>query len=518
MAKQTIQIGSIFAGESPSEYFGPQGAEVFRASYSVDPDFPKDDSALKMSGMIRPTAMAKFSGTEVTGVPLWIVTNPKSTNIYVYANDGKVHTVASNLTMGTALNSGNALTTSTGNGAAYYDNYIYFATNTDISRYGPLNGSPSLSQVYWVTTLSKTALVNTTYPSVRGVALPNHVMHRHTDNKLYFADVVGNQGVLHYIRTSKSSVEGDTNDASTYNALDFPYGYYPTAIETYGTDLCIALIEGTDTTIKQKRAKIAFWNTVDSSYSKITDVEFPDPLITAVKNINGNLYVFSGNASGGYRVSVFAGGYSFQQIAYFEDGLPPLPGAVDAELSRLVWGGFITDPDTVAVVRSYGSKRSDMPTGIQTPFKATSAGANPHVTALKFVEHASNSKLRPIIGWSDDSAKGLDKLSTTYGTWLWQSKIFRIGKPFQVTKVTIPLMQAVTTNMTITPKIIVDDTSTSYTQTVVNSTNFAAGERSITLYPSTFGKNNFYLELKGTGTALLTVGLPITIEIEIEDN
>jgi len=34
--------------------------------------------------------------------------------------------------MGTALDT---ITTSTGNGAEYYNNYIYFAKNTDIARF-----------------------------------------------------------------------------------------------------------------------------------------------------------------------------------------------------------------------------------------------------------------------------------------------------------------------------------------------------------------------------------------------
>jgi len=521
MADITIKMESIFGGESPTEYFSSPGQ--FRASYAIDPDFPLTDSGVKMSGMIRPTSMAKFSASEITGVPLWIVVNPKDTNAYVYCSDGKVHVVNSSLAMGTALNSGSALSSANGNGAAYYDNYLYLAKQTDVARYGPLNGSPSLVQDYWTSTLGKAALINTTYPSLRGITLPNHVMHRHTDNKLYFADVVGNQGVLHYIRTSKSSAEGDTNDASTFNALDFPYGEWPTAIETYGTDLCVALVEGLNATVKQSRAKLSFWNTTDDSFSKIFEHEFPDPIITAVKNVNGNLYVFSGNTSGGCRVSVFAGGYSVQEIAYYEDSLPPFPDAVEAELSRIYFGGSMTDPDAVAVVKSIGSKRSAIPMGIHTPFKASSSGTNGWVSAIRLFEQASAAKTRPIIGWSDDSGKGLDKISTTYGAWLFQSPMYRIGRPFQIKKITIPLGQAMASNMTITPKILYDDASKNETGgsgvlPVINSTNFASSERQVVLYPQEIGYNNYYLELKGSGTALIVPGLPITFEIDYVNN
>lgn len=515
MSSKPIRIETILGGQAPSEFFASKGQ--FQSSIGIEPDFPKDDSSIKTSGLLRPTAMEKFSSTEITGVPLWFVTNPKTTNTYLYANDGKVHTIASNLTMGTALNGGSALSTSSGNGADYYDNYAYFIKNTDVARYGPLNGSPSLTQDYWTNALAKTALVDTTYPSIRGVEIPNHPTHRHTDNKLYIGDVVGNQGVLHFIKTTKSSVEGDTNDGSTYNALDFPFGYYPTSIETYGNDLAVALIEGVDTTIKQKRAKISFWDTTSDSYQRITDVEFPDPLITAIKNINGILYVWSGNASGGVRISRFVGGYTYEEVFYNEEGVPPFDGAVDHEMNKILWGGYVTDPEAAAVVFGLGSKKRALGNGLFTPFKATSAGANQNVTAVKFLEQANNSRLRPIIGWSDDSAKGLDKISTTYGVSVWRSEVFRVGAPFTIKKIRIPLAQAVAANMTITPKIYIDDASSSETLTVINNTNYTASERNIVLQGNGIdGKHNFFLELRWSGTVLLTVGLPITIEMDIE--
>jgi len=37
--------------------------------------------------------MEDFSDSELTGSPLFIITNPKNSTIYVYADDGKVHTI-----------------------------------------------------------------------------------------------------------------------------------------------------------------------------------------------------------------------------------------------------------------------------------------------------------------------------------------------------------------------------------------------------------------------------------------
>ena len=515
MALQTITINSILGGWQTSDYFGR--SDEFLGSVGIDPDMPVTDTAAKPSGLIRPTAMAKFSASEVTGVPLWFVTNPKTDKTYLYANDGKVHTVDDDLTMGTALNSGNALSSSSGNGAAYYGNYAYFAKNADVARYGPLNGSAALTQDYWTSTLSLTAPTDTTYPSINGVEMPNHQMHRHTDDKLYFCDVnTDNEGILSYVKTTKTTVEGDTNDVSTHNALDFDYGQYPVCIETYGTDLAVAVIEGTDTTASQKPASISFWDTTSASFYKITSVELYDPLITAIKNVNGALYVFSGFATGGCRVSVFAGGYSLQEIAYIPDIYPPISsGAVDHVLGRIAWGTTTATPEASGSVFSYGSKELSFPTGIHNILNTTgSTGAM--ATAVKYITQDGNI-LQPVVGWKDNSAKGLDKISTTYGDYnIWRSERFRIGNKFNVNGIRMPLAQAIAANMTLTVKLLSANGTASETVATINNTN-NPGENYIEIYPTDTYDNDFYLQLEWSGTALCTVAMPITINLEIHD-
>ena len=155
MAEIKITIDSVFSGISPTQYFGSKGS--YHAGIGIDPDMPISDSDKRLSGYIRPTAMEKFSGSTVTGAPMWFITNPKDANCYVYDISGKVYSMNAALTI-SALNSGAPLTSSTANGAAYNDNYIYFAKNTDICRYGPLNGTAVFTENYWTGTLSKAAL------------------------------------------------------------------------------------------------------------------------------------------------------------------------------------------------------------------------------------------------------------------------------------------------------------------------------------------------------------------------
>jgi len=113
-------------------------------------------------------------------------------------------------------------------------------------------------------------------------------------------------------------------------------------------------------------------------------------------------------------------------------------------------------------------------------------------------------------------AYGLDKFVTNSELKsVWRSSVFNIGKSFTVKKIRIPLGATLATNMTITPKLYIDDASSSKTLNVINSTNYTG--RQATLYPDKQGTNNFMLELKWTGTVQLPVILPITVEFEINE-
>lgn len=513
--KKIYVIDSILPGWSSLKQIGRKGQ--FIASIGIDPDMPIADSGeLGTSGVLRPTAATKISGSEVTGIIKWLVSNPKDTNVYGYANDGKIHVVQSNLTMASQLTQ---LTNAQGQGSAYYDNYIYFRKNIDVARYGPLNGVAAMTQSYWVGTLGKTALSNTTYPSIRGVQMPNGKMLRSAfaNNNLYFCDVNSSgEGIINYIATKKTTVEGDTNNGSTYNALNLGVGRYPTDIENYGTELAISVIEGVDTTAKQTRAKIIFWDYTSASFAKIIERELADPIITALRNINGILFVFSGNANGGFRVGYFVGGYTYKQIYFCADSMPPLAGAIDHMITRFIWGGYTTYPEASASVFARGSKHEDVPMGIHNILKTTSAGANGLVTALAYVQNNSFALQEPLVAWSDDSAKGIDKLGTSYGVNVWRSEMFRIGRNFKITGLHIPLSKAVAANMTLIPKFYIDDESSNKAVKTINNTNYAASERYISNENLQIqGKQNFILELRWSGSALLPVALPIFIDTEI---
>lgn len=395
---QPRQTDSILGGFAISEYFNQ--ANQFLSSLGIDPEMPKSDSDTKPSGLIRPTSMAKFSATEVTGVPLWFINNAKTDTTYLYANDGKVHTISNTFAMGTALTT---VTSSAGNGAEYYNNYIYFAKNTDIARFGPLSGTAAMDQTWWTgSPLSKTALANTTYPSINGVAIPNHPMCVQ-GNRLYVGDVNSSGiGCISMINTKKGSVEGDTDDTtapSSSNVLDFNYQWFPTCLAPFGNYLAIGVIEGVSTAVKQGNAKLLIWDTLATTTAPNIIAELPDPLITAMKYVNGILYVFSGSASGGMRISRYLGGEQFEELFYMDGMFPPFQGAVDYQINRIVWGTGTTNPIAAGVVMSLGSKVRNLQMGVHCILSPVT-GTNAMVTAVKYVAQGENQY--PLTGWKVD--------------------------------------------------------------------------------------------------------------------
>src|SRR6185503_16151315 len=126
---QTIRIDSILGGHAPTSNFA--GKSQFRASLGIDPAQPIDDADTKYSsvasGLLRPVAAQNFTSSTLVKAPLWMNTNPKDSNVYVLDAQGSAYSLAAGLTAATALSDAGTLA-GTGNGAAYYDNYEYFAT------------------------------------------------------------------------------------------------------------------------------------------------------------------------------------------------------------------------------------------------------------------------------------------------------------------------------------------------------------------------------------------------------
>lgn len=353
---------------------------------------------------------------------------------------------------------------------------------------------------------------------------PNHVLHRHSDGKLYIADVVGNQGTIHYISTKKTTVEGDTDDASTFSKLQVGYGLYPTAMESYGSDLVIAFYEGTGAGGREPTAKLAFWDTISQNINSIIWVEFPDNIITGLKNINGVLYLTSGVVGQpGFRVSRFVGGYTVEEVFYCELGTAPFAGGIDGDASRLLFASASVIPAVSACVFSLGLQKASLGTGL---FNIASFFGN-LATALTIPQRPATSPQNgfsfytPLVGWDTGQSAGevgIFNAEYSNNPCYWWSQMYRLGQPFKITKIRIPLATPVSSNTVVAVKIYTDEGENNKLLTEINSINFS-GKKNIVYKPENLtGDHNFWMEIKWSGSDLCVISLPITIEYELIDD
>ena len=513
-----VTIGSILGGHSVTEYFSSD--DSYLSSIAIDPDMPVGSNK-KASGCIVPVVYEEFSGANISDYPKWLITNIKNALLYAYNEDGKIVSYNSSLASETLVGTA---TSGAGNGAAYYNNYIYFTTPTNVSRYGPLDGAPALVNTVWTgaTLGSQVATANTTYPTISSVLIPNHPMHSHGDGNLYFADVVTGAGVLHKISTKKTTAEGDTDDASDYNVLDLPAGWFITDIESWGLDVAILAVQTSSSSLDQGKSALFLWDPTNTLTFYRGPIFLPDPIATSLVNANGRLYIWSGNAVAGIRLSEYIGGDSVSEIAFLEDGLPPLAGACDVIGSRIAWGQTLSEPETAVTVMSYGSKNAKLPKAIHNIARATSATGL--CTALKYVEQGSSTQ-KLVIGSGTGSAYALDKYSTS-GTYdaILRSKMITVGSRFTIDKIRIPLGADLAANMSLVVKIVYDDASSTNTLDTINTTNFTAGTRKIIfdqqsiLDATITPQNNFYLQFEFSGTVKLPIIFPIDITLDIQED
>lgn len=211
---------------------------------------------------------------------------------------------------------------------------------------------------------SQTGLANTAYPTTLfSIGYLNHFGFTHdASGNAYFLDFINGQGLVHSITTKKTTYQGDTNDGSTYGALDLPFDFLPITMCSYGNDIAVSATYTNSSTINQGNAVVFLWDTTSPSFYRM--IKLPDPLCSVLKYVNGVLYGLSGDINGGYRLWRYVGGDSIETLKIIEDGYPPLQSAADFVGNRLVWGANTTIPIVSSGLYAFGSKSDLFPKGL----------------------------------------------------------------------------------------------------------------------------------------------------------
>lgn len=511
-----LKIEDITKGWSPTEYLSAEGQ--YLSSIGIDPEAPRIDGGTKPSGVIRPTAYEKFSGANVNSHVIKWITQSKTNKVYAILANGKIIQYDADLTNETLVAT---VAGGVAEGAEYYNDYIYITTPTDVSRFGSLSsGSPTLTDNYWTSTLSKTALVNNTYPSIHASSgkYPQHWMNYHrADNKLYFLDYKNGKGLIHYIKTTYDG----NNDNSTYDAFDLPFGLMPTCKASLGLDTVIGCIQTTDGSVNQGKSSVIFWDAVSTNF----DREVPIPgILTALFNVKGILFAISGSISGkgGHTLYYYAGENTFKEVCVIPEGYPPLAGAVDAIGNRLIWGSHTSDPENACHLLSWGSKDGVLPNALHSIARSTltCASTDGVITAIKHALQGTFAQPTLLIAGKNQTSLQFycEKPSTTYQVSYFRSKVFNIGNNFNILEVKLHLGAALAANMSIVPKLYIDNKIKTSTLPTIDNTRPANLNQPIAPTESANGESNFFLELKFAGTVLLPVLLPIVIKLEIQDD
>ena len=524
MTEFKIKIKSIMGGMSPLASIGSD--DQYTNGFGFDPDQPS--TAFQDGGLLVPNTYNDFSGVEVgTDKPMWLLNEPKGATelFYAYTTGGKLISYSTSFASETTK-----VTVSGGNGSGgvYYNNYFYLMEAADVTRWGPLDGTAAEGANVWTgaTLGSQTALTNTTYPSIGGVALPNHAGHVHTDGALYFCDYINGQGIIHKIKTKKVTEEGDTNDGSQYNVLDLPFGYAPIDIESWGLDLAILAFPVTShTSLRAGKAALFLWNPTETK-TFYAQINLQDDLATAILNNNGSLYTWSGSQTLGHRVSQYTGGYTFEQLAYVVSGELPFPGGVDSLGPRIFWGSHTPSPARGDVIYSLGYKHSES-NALHAPIATSSPGSGT-ITCITRARSDSFGNTDLVAGWYNGSQGGIDRRTGNATPAVYRSLAYQIGEPYTINRVIVPLDRKLDSNMEITVTLFESKDLAQVTPATkdgkvigtINNTNFTKSERYIVFNKVDYkGVNDLMIELKWTSnsTSVLGVRLPIIIEGETRE-
>lgn len=147
MSKQILWQKDFYGGISHGKKIGAQGS--FR--YAEAADIHKDPN----EWTILPAA-SKVSGSTVDSLVKWIVDgSPYNDKRYFYAENGKIFEEDS----GGTWSSLRTVSSSGGQGLEIHDNYLYYTQDTQIGRYGLLDGTPSFTD-NWQTGLNDTSDTN----------------------------------------------------------------------------------------------------------------------------------------------------------------------------------------------------------------------------------------------------------------------------------------------------------------------------------------------------------------------
>lgn len=367
MAIKRLNQKYFYGGISDSEKIGVKGSYNFAKHLNIY-DEPSKASVLPKT--------VKVSGSTVTGLVKWIVSGkPDDTNMYFYDAAGKIYKEASNGTWSVLQTTANSV----GQGLEVHNDYLYYTQNTQIGRYGPLSDNPAFDDD-WQTGLNDTSTVG--FAPIKAFKEGVAVGH---GNKMAWWD-------------------GSVWDV---DALILPAGLNIRTIEVLDEYLVLGTWRGTDITDNEE-GYLFFWDGSSTTFNFFVKIE--EGACNAILNSKNRLFSILG--SGGQLFYDYRPFVSIQRIPKMSIGKNAeiYPGAVTNWKNKIHIGvaGSSNNTELTKGVYVYGSISDKYPDALSFGYSmstGSSTGANVKVGSLKGVGNEL------YIGWQDDTAYGVDKVT-----------------------------------------------------------------------------------------------------------
>lgn len=361
------RLKNWYGGFSTSPKRGIKGSFAFGQGLDI-----KSDPELLDQNYV----MTKASGSNVTGLPKWIVQN--GTTYYAYCSDGKIHSDASSWTsLRTVSNAG-------GQGLAVFNDYLWYTQDTQLGRYGLLSGSPSFTDNFQ-TGLTSTAA----YDWAPLIVFLNKLIVAHG-------------------RTISSV---DTSDTWTASHFTLPVGWTIKTLEVRGDFLYIGAFRGSSVTSEEQGALFA-WDGTSTTWNSVEFIN--ESGVNAILNHGDTLFLWAGTRGNMYQL--VNGNYvKLKRIPNIGDGkvAEVYPGAVTA-FNGIVHFGAAGSTDSTTLyngVYTWGRAEKNYPDVLNYDYPISTGTTQGTTLLIGAVKSVSPTKL--YVGWRDGANYGIDLISTT---------------------------------------------------------------------------------------------------------
>jgi hypothetical protein len=376
-----LDIRAFYGGISDSRKLGPKGSYQFGQAINIR------DEATEFH--LQPTA-EKVSSSTVTGLIKWIVEDPVSTNIYFYDANGVIYQQDSGGTWSVLRTVSN----SKGQGLEIYADYLYYAQNTQVGRYGPLSSSPSFTDA-WATGYEDTSLIG--FAPIK--AFVGGMAIGHGNYLAWFDGTV-------VPSTGYTSAESDA-----LHELQFNPSQLVRCLEVNDEYLAIGTQKGTDI-LANESGYVFYWDGSSTTFNYFMSTE--NGGVCALGNSNNRLFSILGSSS-----KLFLNYRPFQPI----QRIPKLtikhycevwPGAVTT-WQNLIHIGLAANTDSSSIyqgVYSWGRTSAQFPECLTYDYPISTGNTNSTNVKIGALKGLGNYLY---IGWQDGSNYGVDKV-TANGT------------------------------------------------------------------------------------------------------